>query len=88
MIAAWRATFGEKPTTAAEAIAASVLPANCALQDALNGVAKDRSGAMSSKKLAGWLRSRDGRIAAGSMFQRASETRDHVTLWKTTKVEN
>jgi len=68
--------------SASQAIAQSVFEGNSALRDALEGCAKDRGGALSAKRLAAWLRSRDGRIVAGNMFVRAGETRNHVTLWK------
>lgn len=82
MIAAWKEAFASQPKTAAEAIQAAAMDANSTLRDALVAIARDRSGGFSSKKLSGWLRSRDGRIVSGSMFVRRGETRNHVTLWK------
>ena len=68
--------------TAREAIEQSVLEANRNLREVIAGIAQDRGGALSSKRLGNWLRSRDGRIVGGKMFCRAGESRDHVTLWK------
>jgi putative DNA primase/helicase len=89
MIGAWLETIGEdKPVTAAEAIKKAIeFEANLALREALEQIAKDRSGALSAKRLGTWLRSRDGRIAKGKMFQKAGENRNDVSLWKLTNAE-
>lgn len=85
MLAAWSAVFAENPTTAREAIEQAVLEANRPLQDAISGIAQDRAGALSSKRLGHWLRGKDGRIAGGRVFQRSGENRDSVALWKVVK---
>jgi hypothetical protein len=88
MMAAWADTFHGEPVTARKVIDDSVLDANRPLRDVLDGCAKDRGGVLSPKKLAGWLRARDGRPVGGRMLQKSGETRDHVTLWKLTTVTN
>ena len=82
MLAAWRDTFGAEPTSARRACELAILDGNAVLREALETVAQDKGGALSRKKLAYWLRSKDGRIVEGRMFQRAGETREHVALWR------
>lgn len=83
VMAALESLFHTEGKTAAEIIAAS--PNNTPLQDALDAVARDKSGGFAAKKLAGWLRNKAGRIVSGRSIERAGETRDHVTLWKVKK---
>lgn len=89
MVGAWKDAIGvDKAVTAAEAIkSACEFEANLALREALEQIAKDRAGALSAKRLGAWLRSRDGRIVKGRMFQKAGSNRNDVSLWKLTNVE-
>lgn len=88
MLTAWTESFKDRGATAKEAIEVSGGAGHELLRDMLHEIAKDRSGALSAKRLAGWLRNRAGRIVGGRMFEKAGETRADVSLWRVKEMKS
>lgn len=80
MLATWADYFHGEAKTASEAISASAAASD--LRDALDSVAGERGGGISSKRLGYWLRSHADRIVDGRMFVRSGNSRDGVMRWQ------
>jgi hypothetical protein len=75
----WRASYGEEPRTAAQALA----DAPQALRDALLALAPKADPAKFNAQRLGYvLRAKQRRVVEGLRFDRAGETRDSVALWR------
>jgi len=84
MLRAWHAAFGANPATGREAIDHALRVPE--MREAMEPVARDRSGQLDPLRLGRWLHKAAGRIAAGYEFERAGE-RQGSALWQV-KTEN
>jgi len=84
VMTAWRKVFASHSRTARDAVqigVSGILEEEKALNLALLDVCKGRDGALDSRRLGHWLRSRAGRIVEGMHFVKAGE-KDHTLLYK------
>lgn len=79
MLLAWREAFGKVAATARDFVTQAI--GNTVLREAVEPVARDRSGQIDALRLGRWLQTRAGRIVAGMEFERAGE-RQGVALWQ------
>jgi len=73
LLRAWHAAFGEAPTTLREAIDLALRSESHGLRDALEAIARDRSGQVDPLRAGKWLRHVAGRICGGLLFVRVGE---------------
>lgn len=73
LLRAWHAAFGEAPKTLREAIDLALCGESHGLREALEAIARDRSGQVDPLRLGKWMRHVAGRICAGLQVDRAGE---------------
>lgn len=87
VITAWRKAVGGDEQTATQIIQQAEHIENSALKEALRGVAQDRGGSISARRLSYWLKRYTDRIVDGKKFTRCRD-RDHVAVWRVELIDS